>query len=88
MSTGDKYLAAAYVVVLVAVLAWVAIVSLKLMRLQREIDEAAERPVREGEPGEGVWGNREVPPAGAADPTGDVHDSREIHAHAKGGDRG
>jgi hypothetical protein len=53
MSTGDKYLAAAYVVVLVAVLAWVTIVSLKLGRLQRELDELAgrahERRERESE---------------------------------------
>lgn len=42
MSSGEKYLAAAYVVVLVAVLAYVGIISLKLARLEREIDELAE----------------------------------------------
>ena len=42
MSTGEKYLAAAYVVVLVAVLAYVAIISLKLARLERDVDELAE----------------------------------------------
>ena len=42
MSSGEKYLAAAYVVVLVAVLAYVAIISLKLARLEREVDELAE----------------------------------------------
>jgi hypothetical protein len=43
VSTGEKYVAAAYVVVLIAVLAWVAIVSLKLGRLQRELDELTRR---------------------------------------------
>jgi hypothetical protein len=43
VSTGEKYVAAAYVVVLVAVLAWVAIVSLKLARLQRDLDELTGR---------------------------------------------
>jgi len=42
LSSGEKYLAAAYVVVLVAVLAYVGIISLKLARLEREIDELAE----------------------------------------------
>jgi hypothetical protein len=41
MSTGEKYLAAAYVVLLVAVLAWAAILSLKVARLQREAEELA-----------------------------------------------
>jgi uncharacterized membrane protein len=31
-----------------------------------ETDRAAKRPVRDSGPGEGVWGNREVPPAPAA----------------------
>jgi hypothetical protein len=42
MSAGEKYLAAAYVVVLAAVLAYGAIISLKLARLSRELDELAE----------------------------------------------
>jgi CcmD family protein len=41
VSTGEKYVAAAYVVVLVAVLAYVAIISLKLARLEREVTELA-----------------------------------------------
>lgn len=49
MSSGEKYLAAAYVVVLVAVLAYVGIISLKLARLEREIDELAELARAEAE---------------------------------------
>ena len=41
MSTGEKYLAAAYLVLLVAVLAWAGILSLKVARLQREAEELA-----------------------------------------------
>jgi hypothetical protein len=43
VSSGEKYVAAAYVVVLLAVLAYVAIISLKLARLRRDVDELAER---------------------------------------------
>ena len=39
MSTAEKYVTAAYVVVVVAVLAYVAIISAKLARMQRELDE-------------------------------------------------
>ena len=42
MSSGDKYLWAAYLVVLVAVLAWVGIIALKLQRLEREVGEIVE----------------------------------------------
>jgi hypothetical protein len=42
MSTGDKYLWGAYLVVLVAVLVWVAIIALKLQRLEREVGEIVE----------------------------------------------
>jgi len=49
LSSGEKYLAAAYVVVLVAVLAYVGIISLKLARLEREIDELAELARAEAE---------------------------------------
>ena len=70
MSSGEKYLFAAYAVVLVAVLAYVAIIALKLGRLERELTElaelartrAAEPPVRASGPVEGARGNREVPP--------------------------
>jgi CcmD family protein len=56
MSAGEKYVAAAYLVVFVAVLAWVAIIASKLARLSREVDELTElarrRLEREGEPEE------------------------------------
>ena len=42
MSSGDKYLWAAYLVVLLAVLVWVAIIALKLQRLERELGEIVE----------------------------------------------
>jgi hypothetical protein len=45
VSTADKYLAAAYLVLLLAVLAYVAIISLKLARFEREI-AALEQLVR------------------------------------------
>lgn len=46
MSGGDKYLWAAYLVVLLAVLVWVAIISLKLQRFEREIADLVERARR------------------------------------------
>lgn len=42
MTTGEKYVAAAYLVVFVAVLAWVAIIASKLSRLERDVEELAE----------------------------------------------
>ena len=39
MSSGEKYVAAAYAVVLLAVLVWVAIIAAKLVRLERETGE-------------------------------------------------
>ena len=75
MTTEEKYVAAAYLVVFLAVLAYILIISLKLARLEREVSEltelararraepAAKPPVRVSGPVEGVWGNREVPPA-------------------------
>jgi hypothetical protein len=39
MSAGEKYVAAAYAVVLLAVLVWVAIIATKLARLERETSE-------------------------------------------------
>jgi CcmD family protein len=49
VSTADKYVAAAYLVVFLVVLAWVLIIATKLARLEREIGEIAElaRPRRE-----------------------------------------
>ena len=43
MSTGEKYLSAAYVVVLLTVLAYLLIHTLRLSRLEREIAELADR---------------------------------------------
>jgi CcmD family protein len=42
VSSGEKYVAAAYLVVFVGVLAWVAIISSKLARLTREVSELVE----------------------------------------------
>jgi hypothetical protein len=42
VSTGEKYVAAAYLVVFVAVLAWVAIIASKLSRLERDVEELAD----------------------------------------------
>lgn len=42
MSAGEKYVAAAYGVVFVFVLVWVAIIATKLARLERETAELAE----------------------------------------------
>ena len=42
MSAGEKYAAAAYLVVLAAVLAYVVIIAAKLARIERQIDELTE----------------------------------------------
>jgi len=42
VSASEKYVAAAYLVLFVAVLAWVAIIASKLARLERDVDELAE----------------------------------------------
>jgi hypothetical protein len=42
VSASEKYVAAAYLVVFLAVLVWVAIVASKLARLERDVDEIAE----------------------------------------------
>ncbi|MGH3115744.1 MAG: CcmD family protein [Gaiellales bacterium] len=41
MSTGEKYLAAAYLVVFAAVLVYVVLIALKLTRIERELSELA-----------------------------------------------
>ena len=41
MSTGEKYLAAAYLVVFTAVLVYVVLIALKLTRIERELTELA-----------------------------------------------
>ncbi len=50
MSAGEKYVAAAYVVVLVTVLAYVAIIAAKLGRIDRELGELAELARERGAP--------------------------------------
>jgi CcmD family protein len=42
VSTAEKYVAAAYLVVFLAVLAYVFIIALKLVRLEREVAELTE----------------------------------------------
>jgi CcmD family protein len=42
VSSGERYLAAAYAVVFLAVLVYVAIIAAKLARLEREVAELAE----------------------------------------------
>jgi CcmD family protein len=41
VSTGEKYLAAAYLVVFAAVLVYVVLIALKLTRIERELSELA-----------------------------------------------
>ena len=41
MSTGDKYLAAAYLVLFAAVLLYVVLIALKVTRIERELTELA-----------------------------------------------
>jgi CcmD family protein len=41
MSTGEKYLAAAYLVLFAAVLVYVVLIALKLTRIERELTELA-----------------------------------------------
>jgi hypothetical protein len=49
VTTGEKYVAAAYLVVFVAVLVWVAIIASKLSRLERDVGELAELARRRAE---------------------------------------
>jgi CcmD family protein len=49
MSAGEKYLAAAYLVVLAAVLVYVVIIALKLARLDSELEELTRRARRRHE---------------------------------------
>jgi CcmD family protein len=46
MTTAEKYVAAAYLVVFLAVLAYVFIIALKLVRLEREVAELTELAAR------------------------------------------
>ena len=43
MTTAEKYVTGAYCAVFAAVLIYVVIIGLKLQRLEREVDELAER---------------------------------------------
>jgi hypothetical protein len=43
MTSAERYVAAAYLVVLVALLAYLLIITLKIARLEREVAELAER---------------------------------------------
>ena len=43
MSSGEKYLASAYLVCFATILIYVVIISAKLARLEREVSELAER---------------------------------------------
>jgi hypothetical protein len=70
MSTGEKYVAAAYAVVLAAVVVYVAIISFKLARFEREITELTElarkrRAAGESEPTRAVREHDEMSPAAA-----------------------
>jgi type II secretory pathway component PulM len=51
MSPAEKYVAAAYGVVLAVVLVWIAIVAAKLARLERETGELARLADRHGHDG-------------------------------------
>lgn len=50
MTPAEKYVAAAYLVVFVLVLAYVLIIAAKLQRLERAIDELSTREAKSGEP--------------------------------------
>jgi CcmD family protein len=52
VTTAEKYVAAAYLVVFLAVLAYVFIIALKLVRLEREVAELTELAARraQGDP--------------------------------------
>jgi hypothetical protein len=49
VSASEKYVAAAYLVLFLAVLAWVAIIASKLARLERDVEELAELARRRAE---------------------------------------
>jgi CcmD family protein len=49
MTTAEKYVTAAYCVIFAVVLLYVAIIALKLQRLEREVDELAQKAEAAGE---------------------------------------
>jgi CcmD family protein len=49
VTTAEKYVTAAYCAVFAIVLVYVLIIALKLQRLEREVDELADRAAARGE---------------------------------------
>jgi CcmD family protein len=54
MTTAETYVTAAYCVIFAVVLLYVAIIALKLQRLEREVDQLASRAAEEAEEREPV----------------------------------
>jgi len=50
VTTAEKYVTAAYCAIFFVVLVYVAIIALKLQRLEREVDELVEKPAASEEP--------------------------------------
>ena len=63
MTAAEKYVAAAYLVVFLAVVLWVVIISAKLSRLERELEELTELATRRRRE-EPIEGRPEVTPVG------------------------
>jgi CcmD family protein len=59
MSTAEKYVTAAYLVIFLAVLVYVVVIAAKLARLEREVAELADR-VRARQAGESARREEEV----------------------------
>jgi cell division protein FtsL len=53
VTSAEKYVTAAYLVVFAVVLAWLLIMATKLARLQRDVGELAERVLEERRHGDG-----------------------------------
>jgi cell division protein FtsL len=53
VTSAEKYVTAAYLVVFAVVLAWLLIMATKLARLQRDVGELAERVLEERHHGDG-----------------------------------
>jgi CcmD family protein len=54
VTTAEKYVTAAYCVIFAIVLVYVAIIALKLQRLEREVDALADRAAEDAEEREPV----------------------------------
>jgi CcmD family protein len=50
VTTAEKYVTAAYCAIFFVVLVYVAIIALKLQRLEREVDELVHKPAASEEP--------------------------------------